>query len=81
MVMQYKKFLLSPGQKPPEGATGIALRDGWVVWEGEENTFNGYATFGTILTTDPEPSSKIESYIMIQEEIDEYFNPTTSGIE
>lgn len=74
MATQYIKFKLTSGQKPPLNSTGIELPNGYIVWEGEENTFIDYATFGLITTTDPEPSSKIESYIMTQDEVTEYEN-------
>lgn len=73
--MRYIKFKLTPGQKPPIGSSGIVLSNGYIVFvEGEENTFIDYATFGSITTTDPEPFSKIKSYIMTQDEITEYEN-------
>ena len=79
MPTEYRAFSLSPGQIPPDGATGITLSGtGDIVWEGEEGTFNSNANFGTILPTDPTPASTITNRAMSQEEIDEY-NTTVSG--
>jgi len=73
MVDEYRAFELSPGQLPPVGSTGITLSGtGEIVWVGEEGTFNATASFGTILDTDPTPSSTITNRSMSQAEIDEY---------
>jgi len=79
MADEYRAFSLSPGQKPPTGATGVTLSGtGDIVWVAEEGTFNSTATFGTILGTDPTPASTITNRSMDQAEIDEY-NTTISG--
>ncbi len=72
--MQYIKFKLTHGQQPPKGASGIVLLDSdWIVWEAEEEeVFNPFSKFGFIGDKDPEPSSKIKSEIMTEEEIQEY---------
>jgi len=79
MVDEYRAFSLTPGQMPPAGATGITLSGtGDIVWVGEDGTFDADANFGTILGTDPTPSSTVTNRSMDQEEIDEY-NTTISG--
>ena len=70
--MQYIKFDLTPGQQSPVGSTGIALSSGWIVWVGEEGTFNENAIFGTILPGDTQPSPTIIHQEMTSEEIQEY---------
>jgi len=73
MVTDYIAFELSPGQKPPVGATGITISGtGEIIWVGEEGTFDMNATFGTILQTDPTPQSTITNRSMTQQEIDDY---------
>lgn len=79
MAIDHRAFSLSPGQKPPTGATGITLSGtGDIVWKDEAGTFNATATFGTILGTDPTPASTITNRAMDQAEVDEY-NTTVSG--
>lgn len=77
MSIQYIKFNLSPGQKCPTGSTGKTLSDGYIVWEGEKDTFDSVAKLGKILISDPEPNSTIENYPMTAEEITEYLAPKT----
>ena len=78
MADEYRAFSLSPGQKPPIGATGITLSGtGDIVWVAASGTFDATATFGTILGSDPTPSSTITNRAMGQAEIDEY-NTTIS---
>ena len=73
MVDEYRAFSLSPGQMPPEGATGVTISGtGEIIWVGEEGTFNSTASFGTILVSDPTPESTITNRSMTQDEIDEY---------
>lgn len=73
MVTDYIAFELSPGQKPPTGATGTTISGtGEIVWTGEEGTFDMNANFGTILGTDPTPASTIANRSMTQQEIDDY---------
>jgi len=80
MVDEYRAFSLTPGQMPPDGgSTGITLSGtGDIVWVGEDGTFDSDANFGTILGTDPTPSSTVTNRSMSQDEIDEY-NTTVSG--
>jgi hypothetical protein len=73
MTTEYRVFSLSPGQKPPTGATGVTISGtGDIVWVGEDGTFNESAEFGTILGTDPTPESTITHRAATQDEIDEY---------
>lgn len=65
MATQYRKFKLSPGQQAPEGNTGHGLKDGYIVWIGEEGTF-------------PEA---ILSYVMTDDEILEYNTPPTDKLQ
>lgn len=71
-MTEYRKFKLSPGQQAPDGNTGISLDGDWIVWAGEEGTFNEFAKFGKLTAQDQTPSSRIENEIMTQEEIDQY---------
>ena len=36
--MEYRKFILKPGQQAPAGSTGQGIDDG-ILWFGEANTF------------------------------------------
>ena len=73
MATQYIAFELTPGQMPPVGATGVTISGtGEIIWAGEQGTFNETASFGTILSTDPDPTDTILHRGMAQEEIDAY---------
>ena len=54
--MQYRKFILNPGQMAPYGSTGKILTGNFIVWAGEQSDF----------------PQEIESYAMTQAEIFEF---------
>ena len=73
MATDYIAFELTPGQKPPAGATGITISGtNDIVWAAEEGTFNVNAEFGTILPGETTPESMLINRPMTQPEIDVY---------
>lgn len=72
-MIQYIKFRLTPGQQAPKGSTSILLLKGdWIVWCGEESTFESVAVIGKILSTDTIPLTTIKNEVMTEDEISEY---------
>ena len=61
--MAYIKFLLIPGQQPPIGSSGVALSNGWIVYEGNQPLIC------------PLTGQTIDSQVMSNEEIVEYQTP------
>ena len=81
-MTQYIKFTLTPGQMAPEGNTGVALSDGYLVWAGVSGTFDDHAYFGRLTPQDPAPDRDITYELMTDEEISEYNTIiTASGVE
>ena len=77
---EYRLFWLSPGQKSPDGSTGIMLRNGGIMWTGVSGTFATEAILGTKLATDPDFETDYDSRLATEEEITIY-NDYLSGDE
>jgi len=69
--MKYKIYLKA-GQQAPEGALGISLTDGGLVWEGDEKDVPTIALLGNRLPTDPEFATEYEVVAFKDEDEKEY---------
>jgi hypothetical protein len=69
--MKYKIYLKA-GQQAPEGALGINLTDGGLVWEGDEKDVPTKALLGNRLPTDPEFATEYDVVAFKDEDEKEY---------